>query len=422
MRARSIFITGAFGYLGRRVVECIDPRNFGGVRKLERGRDLLAPATYADALAGCDTVIHLAAVTGKRKRAEYFRVNRDGTGALVEACRRAGVRNFLHVSTIAVKYPGLERYPYAQAKLEAEEIVRKSGLRYAIVRPTMIFGRGAPVLANLTKLALAPVIPVFGDGRAKMQPVYVDDVARWIASAVESDELRDEIVELGGSEVLTMEDLLQRIRVARSGSRGPVLHLPMGIVEPAVILAEAVVGPLMPFTAGQLKALTNDGTADVVRAELLGVTECLRLSFVDEALRQECRTYTRYLIGAEPSEYVVSKYEEFHRSAAAQPARSGFDKLLLKLSARSTWWTRLADTYASRFFRGSTLRRKLVLLLGLLECAPPSAAHLDAPGSRSVVGAWIGLALSAVRYAVSLAASLMLFAPLHLASASRRGR
>ena len=422
MRERSVFITGAFGYLGRRVVECVDPRNFGAVRKLERGRDLLEPAAYADALAGCDTVIHLAAVTGKRKRAEYFRVNRDGTRALVEASRRAGVRNFLHVSTIAVKYPGLERYPYAQAKLEAEDIVRSSGLRYAIVRPTMIFGREAPVLANLAKLALAPVIPIFGDGRAKMQPVYVDDVARWIASAVESDELHDEVVELGGSEVLTLEDLLQRIRVARRGKRGPVLHLPMGIMEPAVILAEAVVGSLMPFTAGQLKALTNDGTSDVVRSEMLGVAESLRLSFVDEALRQECRTYTRYLVGSEPSEYVMSKYAEFHRSAAAQPARSGFDRLLLKWSARSAWWTQPADTYASRFFRGSTLRRRLVLLLGLLECAPPSSTYLDAPGSRGVIGAWLGLAMSAVRYAASLAVSLLLFAPLHLALASRRGR
>jgi nucleoside-diphosphate-sugar epimerase len=421
VRDRFIFITGASGYVGRRVVDCMGTRKFGSVRTLVRGGDLLEPVTYADALAGCDTVIHLAAVTGKRQRAEYFRVNRDGTRVLVEACRQAGVRNFLHVSTIAVKYPGLERYPYAQAKLEAEEIVRTSGLSYLIVRPTMIFGREAPVLTNLTRLAVAPVIPMFGDGTAKMQPVYVDDVAQWIASAAESNEFHDEIVELGGPEILTLEDLLRRIRVARRGKSGPVFHLPMGIVEPAVIVAEAVFGLLMPFTAGQLMALTNDGTADVVRGGMLGVSECLRLSFDDGGIREECRTYSRYLTGLEPSEYVVTKYEEFHRSAA-QPARSGFDRLLLKISARSVWMTRLAETYASRFFRGSTLRRKLVLLLGLLECAQPSAAYLDAPGSHSIAGAWIGLAMSALRYAASLAASLLLFVPLHLASASRRGR
>jgi hypothetical protein len=227
-----------------------------------------------------------------------------------------------------------------------------------------------------------------------------------------SDEFHDEIVELGGPEILTLEDLLQQIRTARRGKRGPVVHLPMGLVEPAVVMAEAVLGPLMPFTAGQLKALTNDGTAEGARC----ASDCLRISSVDERLRQECRTYSKYLVGMEPSEYVVTKYEEFHRIRPT--ASSGFDGLLVKMSALGVWMTRLADTYASRFFRGSTLRRKLVLLLGLLECSQPSAGYLDAPGG----GAWIGLAVSAARYAASLAAAFVLFAPLHLASASRRGR
>lgn len=84
--------------------------------------------------------------------------------------------------------------------------------------------------------------------------------------------------------------------------------------------------------------------------------------------------------------------------------------------------TRLADAYAGRFCPGSALRRKLVLLLGLLECAQPSATHLDSPAARSVVGAWAGLTAAAVRYAVSLAAAVLLLAPLHLALGARRPR
>ena len=97
--------------------------------------DLLDPAGYAAALAGCDAVLHLAAATGKQSRAEYLRVNRDGTEALVRQARQAGVSRFLFTSTVAVKFRDQFRYYYAQSKQEAEAVVTSSGLRWTIVAP-----------------------------------------------------------------------------------------------------------------------------------------------------------------------------------------------------------------------------------------------------------------------------------------------
>ena len=85
----------------------------------ECSEDLGTPAAYLDALRGCDTVVHLAAVTGKAKPTDYFRVNREGTRALVDAAKAAGVRQLLHVSTIAVKYRDEQRYFYAHSKRDA---------------------------------------------------------------------------------------------------------------------------------------------------------------------------------------------------------------------------------------------------------------------------------------------------------------
>lgn len=91
-----------------------------------------------------------------------------------------------------------------------------------------------------------------------------------------------------------------------------------------------------------------------------------------------------------------------------------FDRLLLAVSARGPLWARLADSYASRWRKNSSVRRKLILTLALLECAPPSFENLD----RCPAGGWPGavfrLGLGALGYACSLLAASLLFAPIHL--------
>jgi NADH dehydrogenase len=168
---RRVFVTGGSGFVGRRLIPLLTAANWKVVALDRSGSiatdpeinlvtvrgELTDPATYEDALKGCEAVVHLAASTGRASAAEHFRVNAEGTDALVRACRTAGVAQLLFVSSIAVTFPDLRGYHYAQSKKKAEEIVRASGLRYLIVRPTMILGSGAPILASLEKLATLPV-------------------------------------------------------------------------------------------------------------------------------------------------------------------------------------------------------------------------------------------------------------------------
>lgn len=246
--------------------------------------DVLDAGSYRKALEGCETVLHMAALTGKGSAEEHFRVNAEGTRTLVEECRKAGVRNFLHVSTISAKYPNLRYYHYGQAKRKAEETVAASGLRYAIVRPTMIFAKGAPVLEGLAKMAAGPLVLLMGDGRAKVQPVYAGDVARAIVSILEAERFDGSILELGGADVLTMRELLQRIRAARLGGPGRVLRLPVHAIAAVLAALERVALPLLPLTAGQLAAFRNDSTAAGDAAwtgPRKGIDEMLRLAAAD---------------------------------------------------------------------------------------------------------------------------------------------
>lgn len=135
-------------------------------------------------------------------------------------------------------------------------------------------------------------------------------------------------------------------------------------------------------------------------------------------LERECRSYTRYLVGQAPTAYIVKKYVDFHQNMDACNDAGAFDHLLVSISARGPLWARLADSYASVWRKNSTLRKKLVLTLALLECVLPSAQYLD----RSVVGkngTILRLTAAALAYASSLAVSSVLFAPIHIWAAAR---
>src|SRR5206468_3774853 len=100
--------------------------------------DVRDPASLGAAVAGVDTVFHLAAVILAKDPSLYDAVNRRGTGNLVAAAADAGVRHFVYVSSASVVYPRLT--PYGQSKLDAEQLVRaERRFQHTIVRPTLVY-------------------------------------------------------------------------------------------------------------------------------------------------------------------------------------------------------------------------------------------------------------------------------------------
>ena len=181
---------------------------------------------------------------------------------MLQACRDRGVSRLVLVSTIAVKFADLRRYPYAEAKKNAEAVVRDSGVGHLIVRPTMVLGEGSPILAALEKLAGLPVMPVFGHGRTPVQPVHVDDLVAVLESTVREAAYDGRVLEVGGPTRLSIESLLRAIRRRLKGKEGPVLHLPLGPLLPLLAAGETVAFNAMPFTVGQMATFRFDGTAD----------------------------------------------------------------------------------------------------------------------------------------------------------------
>jgi NADH dehydrogenase len=271
----NLFITGANGFVGRSMIRrigehaslhavCIGrsaPRESLPPNVRWCAGDLLDPEGYRAELTGCDVAVHLAALTGRASRRQFFQVNTQGTRALVDASRRAGVSRFLYVSSIAAAFTDTPDYPYAESKRAAESIVQSSGLRTLIVRPTIVLGPGSPLGSKLYTLATAPVLILFGNGRARIQPIHVDDLARILVSLILENRFADETLDIGGPEDVGMEDFLQRVRSAAGRGTGRALHIPVGPLQLGLRAVERISTSLVPFTAGQLTSFTHDGLA-----------------------------------------------------------------------------------------------------------------------------------------------------------------
>jgi nucleoside-diphosphate-sugar epimerase len=206
-------------------------------------------------------VLHLAAATGKAGAADHFRVNAAGTRTLVAACEKAGVKNFLFVSSIAVKFPEKKYYPYALAKEQGEQAVRDGCRRYTILRPTLIAGLGSPALAGLARLACLPRPLVFGSGKTMVQPIFAADLARAIGEILSADRFNGETLEMGGRESLGIEDLMMRIRQLLKGKSAAAFHWPLAPTIPLLGVLEKFLFPVLPLSAGQLYSFLCDGLA-----------------------------------------------------------------------------------------------------------------------------------------------------------------
>jgi NADH dehydrogenase len=243
--------------------------------------DLLGPASYEPRLAGVDVVVHLAALTGKAAPAEYTRVNVEGTSALLGAARRAGVGRFLFCSTIAVTFSDRRRYFYAESKLAAERLVQESGIPATVIRPTIVAGSGSPVMARLATLAALPIVPAFGGARVRIQPILVDDLADFVVDIVESDRLAGQVLELGGPEVLSLRDLLDRMHRRARGRPARFFPVPLGCVLLPLRVLERVAYAALPLTIGQLATFRFDG---ISRPNALWEARRTRLAAVDRMI------------------------------------------------------------------------------------------------------------------------------------------
>lgn len=279
-----LLLTGATGRVGTAVrdrllaagtpVRCLvrDPRRLGKGRvevQIALG-DLGAPASFRNALRGVDTVVHLAASTRDEPSGSIEEINGIATWRLVEAAERAGVRRFVFFSALGAATHGRTRLQ--RSKALAERAVLESGLAATVLAPSLLYERGDPWVTLVERLAVLPVVPLSGRGRARFQPLWTHDAADCAVAALDRAPERPERLELAGPQTLTHEGMAREIAAAAGRGR-PVLHIPTPVVSRSLRLLEAAMKSKAPATWDEAELLevsmtTPRGTAD---AEALGV-------------------------------------------------------------------------------------------------------------------------------------------------------
>ncbi|MBM3947928.1 MAG: complex I NDUFA9 subunit family protein [SAR202 cluster bacterium] len=271
----TVLVTGATGFVGRRVAAGLASRGTP-VRALSRaskhapqgieslGGDVLDPPSLAKVFQAVDSVIHLVAVIREQDRLTFQRVNYEGTRNVLDAARAAGVRRLVYASTIGVTSD--PSYRYLHSRWLAEQDVARAGIPFTILRFSVGFGEGDEFFNVLAaQVKLAPVVPVIGTGRARFQPIAVDDVARCLIACLDRPDLVDKTLEVGGPDHLTYDQMLDLVSQT-VGAHTLKLHLPAGMAKPAVWAMERIM-TRPPVTLEQLKMLRHDSVTGLDSVE-----------------------------------------------------------------------------------------------------------------------------------------------------------
>lgn len=278
-----IFVTGSTGYLGRNLIKFLFSH---GVKvqalvhnhlkadsikkyceKIVVG-DINNSVLLTESLKGVDTVIHLAAIIKTTDPLLYEHINSKGTEVLCSCCVKAGVKRIIYISSAQAE----ENFGslYGISKKEGEEIVKKSGLRWTILRPILVFGAdGERDLTLLIKfIGKYSIIPIMGKGFSLIQPVYISDMVDVIVAVLSCDGNNNicdqKTYSIAGIQKITLSHFVDMVTQV-AGLKRLKLHIPLTILRPLVFIYERLIRG-SSIDSNTLRYLEIDKIADISSA------------------------------------------------------------------------------------------------------------------------------------------------------------
>ncbi len=294
---RNVLVTGATGFVGQSVVRelvkrgltpvCLVRSKAKLVRQSRRAGidpkrlvtvvgDLSDRSAIRDAANLSQAAVHLVGIIiARRLQGQTFaRVHVRGTQNVVDAVRQAGIKRYIHISALGT---GPEAgSTYHKTKWAAEQYVAHSELDWTILRPGLIHGPDGDFMRLMKRFSsglVPPVIPYFGNGQAKVQPVSVKDVAYCVVESLFRDDTIGRVFPLGGPKVYSWVTLYNACRALMPRVRHwkPLVSLPapaaklMAVLSaPPMAIAELALPSLgmFRFDVGQVRMTQEDSICD----------------------------------------------------------------------------------------------------------------------------------------------------------------
>ena len=270
-----VTVFGGSGFVGRHAVEALALDGWR-VRAAVRRPDLAGhlqpmgdvgqihpvqanvrfPDSVRRAVEGAQAVVSLVGILAKSGRQTFEAVHVAGARAVAAAAREAGAKTLVHVSAIGASAKSPARY--ARTKAAGEAAVLKEFPNSVILRPSLVFGPEDQLFNRFANLArFSPFLPLIGGGRTRFQPVYVGDVGAAIAAACTGKAQLHMIYELGGPEVITLRQLLDRT-LEWSGRKRFYVRIPFWLAKLGALITAPLPNSMRPLTVDQIRMLQSD--------------------------------------------------------------------------------------------------------------------------------------------------------------------
>ena len=284
-------VFGGTGFLGRYVVETLAKRGYDIVipsRTPEKAMFLkplgalgqIVPVfanihdekTLQALLTGADTVINLVGILFERGKNTFDKIHHQFPAQLAQAAAKADVKNFVQVSAIgaASDSPSI----YAQSKAAGETAVLSAFPKAVIMRPSIVFGAEDGFFNLFGKLSIySPILPLIGGGKTRFQPVFVGDVAAAIVAVLDAPATHGKTFELGGAEIFTFKQLLQKVNEYSGRNRCLVL-MPFfaAKIQGKIMQNIPLIKPMLTVDQVRLLKIDNIVAKDASTLENLGIT------------------------------------------------------------------------------------------------------------------------------------------------------
>ena len=275
MNDQTVTVFGGSGFLGRAVVQRL-ARSGATVRvaarrpegaafvgeeaQVERWPvDIDDEDAVAAALEGATGAVNAVSLYAESGGRTFEGIHVRGAIRIAEAARAAGVERLAHISGIGVDPASPS--PYVAARARGERGARDACPATVALRPSVIFGRHDRFLSTLDAVTRLPVIPLFGQGRTRLQPVHVDDVAAAVETVLRTpDAARTGVFELGGAGIYTYREIVRRVLQHRRRHR-PLVPVPFTAWHVLARMGALLPGP--PLTRDQVILMETDNVVGV---------------------------------------------------------------------------------------------------------------------------------------------------------------
>lgn len=260
-----VFLTGGGGFVGRHLISELQSRGhevLALVRKagtLRNVQELIGDITQPEVLSraelsNCHAVIHLVGIIREfpSRGITFENVHVQGTQNLLEVCRKAGIRRYLHMSALGASSES--RAHYQRSKAEAEDLVRASGLDWTIFRPAVILGSDGEFTNLAAGMTRRRIVPLMGDGSSPMSFVAVSTVAQAFVNALERDETMGREYDIVG-DIMPYRRFME-IFAAKMGVKVLMINSPLGLLKVMATLLDRF--PAFPLTREQIIMLEEN--------------------------------------------------------------------------------------------------------------------------------------------------------------------